>query len=1024
APLASFDFDVVERDEVRVLVPVPQRVFDPRLLVVELEDPFFAAEVARLIAVRQDWRQRRDFVLAEGDRLEAIVNGLQSDAPAPALEPGQIEVEPVENATLLGLGALYLSPSDTAGPREINATFAPGNEIELTSGTVLFVRLRLDIEQPPSGIEVRWQAGATTLAHLWTSPSDAQAERFNADGTPRALALWRLYTVAGADIGTTGGKLTGFTLRLEDGRAGLIDAGILKNNERSARWEAQLPTSIATFSGGEWTLSRAHLTAPFEDDFQPVFTDGRSLDEHIQEVDGAFNPAAATPRATPLSVAADGLTRVLAELASEAGEADDFIDAHFIRAQTNLYRVRKLILGQSAAQKLLVNSALANIVEQETATATAEQLSTFLTAAKGRVVKLDAVKAALKPPRTRAGTRAGINSNLFAKISNPNVRPIDSTPPILGGISINPEFSGPKENFVIDRKIIGIIPERRPGRDIAGQLPETGPTLPPHGLSIGQRFAEPPATSNLSFARAALNDLLAHLPRLRLPLVVEKVRSLTGADISLLELQGRAQPTTADTTEQLRQKAVANLLKLPDITTDSDEAEVTLAAIDFIETKSAILRTIERVIQERRALLDRGKGTLTLIQAASASADNRLGSLAGPLAEARHDVSVARALRQEEQERIAAINTRRDTLIRDEVRFLAYVRPRAIDPVRRNAPGWKLESAGTLAPVPACLQRHDQPPDPLRAYVQLFRHAPARWFTDIAPRLRELDTHEKLIELLHATQRSALLFSSERRVAFAPTTIAVAAQQSLHSAFSIVEASRIRAATFQVARTDLRSWVDFHREVEAHSSLGDVIDGRHGHPALARAAAGMLAQIEEVATCLHAEFAAVPPALRLAWVERYSQFDRPAPLRDLTALPRYGSLDRTARRRFQAFADWLFGRLNSSERDAFNLMNDLVRLCLLLASHAPVKALIAGHLPRPVPVRLGTLVPIRAFDPRLVRIGMEVHVWRAEKIVARARVEDLRDDGEVSARIEHTLAGTTMLDQKMRVQFVAAAFRI
>jgi len=59
APLAPFDFAARGTDLVRVLVPVPQRLFDPRLLVVELEDPFFATEILRLIALRQDWRERR-----------------------------------------------------------------------------------------------------------------------------------------------------------------------------------------------------------------------------------------------------------------------------------------------------------------------------------------------------------------------------------------------------------------------------------------------------------------------------------------------------------------------------------------------------------------------------------------------------------------------------------------------------------------------------------------------------------------------------------------------------------------------------------------------------------------------------------------------------------------------------------------------------------------------------------------------------------------------------------------------------
>jgi hypothetical protein len=117
--------------------------------------------------------------------------------------------------------------------------------------------------------------------------------------------------------------------------------------------------------------------------------------------------------------------------------------------------------------------------------------------------------------------------------------------------------------------------------------------------------------------------------------------------------------------------------------------------------------------------------------------------------------------------------------------------------------------------------------------------------------------------------------------------------------------------------------------------------------------------------------------------------------------------------------DWLFGRVTTAETDAVNLMNDLIRLCLLLASHAPVKQLILGHVPRPVPVRPGAVIPIRPVDPRLVRVGMEFHVWRAEKVVARGRVEDLRD-GEVSARVESVEAKTATLDVNLRVQFSAA----
>ncbi|HEV7868026.1 MAG TPA: hypothetical protein VGO90_10115 [Chthoniobacteraceae bacterium] len=1041
APLAPFDFADTGRDAVRVLVPLPQRLFDPRLLVVELEDPFFATELGRLLAVRQDWRQRHDFIQTIHEGLLARSTGPRPDP----LEARQLELEAVESAADRAFGAIYVSPSGTLGPWEIGADFT---RVEITPATVLFVRLRLDLENPPPQIEVRWRSGNDESRHVWTTPSDAPRERLDGEGIPRALSLWRLYAVSADELGLTANVVSGFTLHLEQGSAGLIDAGILAPQEQGAPgrvvlWSADEPAPSVEFQGGDWRRinNSAHLAAPFEDDFQPEFADGRSLADHLQEAEDALNPAGATPRPQPLSVAAHGLRRVLAELESEAGEADDLVDASFTRAQTNLYRIRKLVLGQSAAQKLLINPAIAVIAEQETAAASADQLGAFLSAAKTRPVRLADVTAITNPPtiaRTAApasGTRAtvsrasaaALSTNLGVERTNPLINiPLTTAISTAGVSTIRGVETQPKAfdagvlfKDSISVKDLGLTPKIR---DILGQLPESGPTLPPRGISIGERFSEPAATSNLSYARAALSDLLGQLQRLRLPLVDQTVRSLTGADVSLLELQGRAMPVANSAT--LRTEAIAKLLTTTAITKDTDEAEVTLAAIDFVEIKSAILRTIERVVQQRRALLQRGNETLAVIETAAAAANARLGATSSPLTEARHDVSVARALRQEEQARVAAINTRRDALIREEVTFLAYVRPRAVDPVRRNAPGWKLENADALAPVPACLQRHDQPPDALRAYVQLFRHAPARWFPGIAPRLRELDTHDSLAELLAATQRSALLFSAEKRLPFTANISAAATRNALVSAFSIVEATRARASTMQLVRPDLRTWNDFHREAEQHSSLGDIIDGRHGHPALARAAADLLAQIEDVATCLHAEFATAPPALRLAWVERYSQFDQPTPLNNLTLLPRYGSLDRASRRRFQTFADWLFSRVNTGERDAFNLINDLIRICLLLASHAPVKALIAGHLPRPVPVRPGTLIPIRPFDPRLVRVGMEVQVWKAEKIVARARVEDLAGDGEVSARIERveTTTATTTLDQTMRVQFVPAAF--
>ena len=144
-----------------------------------------------------------------------------------------------------------------------------------------------------------------------------------------------------------------------------------------------------------------------------MFPDGRSLTDRLAEIQNALDPPGATPRVKPLPGGV-GLDRILAELDSEASEADDFVDTHFTRAQVNLYRIRKLMLGQTAAQKLLVNPAIAAIAEQETATASADQLGAFIAAAKVKKVPAADVTAALapRPSRVRLVTSASSSSRL------------------------------------------------------------------------------------------------------------------------------------------------------------------------------------------------------------------------------------------------------------------------------------------------------------------------------------------------------------------------------------------------------------------------------------------------------------------------------------------------------------------------------------------------------------------------------------------------------------------------------------
>jgi len=202
-------------------------------------------------------------------------------------------------------------------------------------------------------------------------------------------------------------------------------------------------------------------------------------------------------------------------------------------------------------------------------------------------------------------------------------------------------------------------------------------------------------------------------------------------------------------------------------------------------------------------------------------------------------------------------------------------------------------------------------------------------------------------------------------------------------------------------------------------SLGDLIDGEHGRGEIARRAAEVFDQASHIVGCLHAEFSAVLPSIRLDWAERLSQFDEAPRLRDLSVLSRWAEIDYIDRRQMQGYVDWLFGQMAAKEPRADGLMNDVVRMCLLLAAAAPIGRILAGRLPRPVVARPGVNIALTAFDPAKLRIGMQALVYKDSLVVARAVVEDIGH--EVSARVIHTATAQVSLDVTHTVHFAETA---
>jgi hypothetical protein len=97
---AAIDFAV--RDQVRVLVPVPQALFEPDLLIVEQADADgeFARAIERFADVRADWLRRRQSLREKGRQLAVAIDGPNVPEVSPA-DDDPLRLEPERSAPLL-----------------------------------------------------------------------------------------------------------------------------------------------------------------------------------------------------------------------------------------------------------------------------------------------------------------------------------------------------------------------------------------------------------------------------------------------------------------------------------------------------------------------------------------------------------------------------------------------------------------------------------------------------------------------------------------------------------------------------------------------------------------------------------------------------------------------------------------------------------------------------------------------------------------------------------------------------------
>lgn len=680
--------------------------------------------------------------------------------------------------------------------------------------------------------------------------------------------------------------------------------------------------------------------------------------------------------------------------------ADDITDFGFAHMQVDLHRIRQMMMSTTDASRIAISPALAAIAKSDSAITVQSQIKEYLagvkakpaTKAVGAAIGAAATAAMAATPASTGTSTAGSGFTAAQAVKASAQPSLIRTPraPL---------------NIVYSRPVIGLSEVRT--------------------TAIAERLRQPPSTEARDYALANRKQTVSSLLDLLNAFVVEDSGEVPALfqDFDIFGLEG--DPFLEGNPERKRKLAdfrannalLALVLQPPSLGSSVDEGSLFTQTAALSDNTVAILRQLEGRLTIYRDALTRCERALDDLQTNIDAVSQRLQQVEDTLAEARHDVGVARALMAEEQARIAAVNARRRKVLDEEVKFLAYVRPRETSNVV-TAPRRAVDPALAEAPLPACLRDHHDVPDELEEMLKVVREAPASWFMRVPKLLDKLDRSDLLLGAVKSAQQRMPQLTARKPVpAPAAGKLGNAVAQMLTRQSTLLAARMEAVSRVNLDLLAAGTWKNLRNQAQDIVSLGDIIDGGHGKSAVANEAADEFNRISAVCSCLHAEFCGVPALIRLGWAEILSQFDDTPKLRNLGSLPRWAEIDSTDRRQMQTYVDWLFAQLEPKQVQGEALINDVIRMCLLLASHAPVGRIIVGHLPRLITaVRPGIRIPLQALDQSKLRVGMQAILYRLNTVVARAVVEDV-GKGEVSARVLHTNEAQIDLDVDVRVHF-------
>jgi len=456
--------------------------------------------------------------------------------------------------------------------------------------------------------------------------------------------------------------------------------------------------------------------------------------------------------------------------------------------------------------------------------------------------------------------------------------------------------------------------------------------------------------------------------------------------------------------------------------TDGDEANYFSTGVTALEHGLEAIRAVDRKLDEYKKALNQCKKVLNDLWINSKQWKDALHEADDKLTELRHDALVTRSLFDEERARLKAINEQRKAILENYVTTLAFVRPRLVD-TRLDAPSIQLYGE-YINPVPACLAEDFEATDELEDMLDVFREVPINWLKEAKTLVRLVDYPSKIVDIMkHASDRTYKLINAEAisqpmtYQAYNPNEFGNAVNSLVHANQQYKQTFYKEKAKIDLAQFNTKTWVDLVQQAEKNLSLADLIEAGKGKSALAKKAIIVMENIEDVAVCLYHRCNEVEPAIKLQWANLISVFDKPIDLRYLEVLPAWERIDFIFRRDLQNMVDWLFSQVEADISQARKLMNDLVRVCILLASHAPVSTIIRGYAPEPATGKIGDIIDL-VIDKGRVKVGMVATVFTDDAVAVQGIVADV---GKGAARIKITQAkgGATefSIDKGAQVKF-------